>query len=108
MSQGESPAESLEVGQPRLTRRCRASAVQLSRFATPSFQPRTRHLPFAESFHQWQKTRGEAHKEAEKLLLAVANEVGDRSIVATKALLIQDIEKVPDLLTQEQWQKYAA
>ena len=61
----------------------------------------------AEPFREWQQTSGEAHKEAEKVLLAVAKDIGDRSITLTKELLIKDIEQVPDLLTQEQWQKYA-
>jgi hypothetical protein len=59
-----------------------------------------------EPFRRWQETDGEEHKEAEKVLLATAKEVGAGAVAATRRALINDIEQVPALLTQEQWQNY--
>jgi hypothetical protein len=57
-------------------------------------------------FRKWQESGGGEHKEAETVLLATAKEVGAGAIAATRQALIKDIEQVPALLTEEQWQKY--
>ena len=60
----------------------------------------------AEEFHDWQRTTGGAHKDAEKALLATAKDVGARSIEGTRGALVEDVSKIRGILTAEQWNQY--
>jgi hypothetical protein len=58
-----------------------------------------------EQFQAWQETRGAAHREAQRALLATAKDIGDRSIEATKQAIFTDLERVREILTPEQWKQ---